>query len=124
MIPWNRQGYAGGPMLVIVACKFFPADERYDADRDCEVSNVDPPCPGQDSCALAGGRLCNACWLEELVKQVGIETVLLEDVEMPDTDCAVVLRGHMWSDYREDHWSGGWDGEEGFEVESVEVMPL
>lgn len=106
-------------LTVRISVIFTPADEQHDEYREFQLTSIEPrcpkPCPNPD-------ELCPACWLEEFTKCIGIEPALLEGIELPATDCFVALTGHMWADYREDSFSGGWDGDEGFEVESFEVV--
>ena len=100
-----------------------PADAEYDACTDYTIESIEPAC----SCRVEDfyriwnpERSCDACWLEEVARCIGVQELLIPDLPVLDASRTIVLRGYMQSE-RFDSLEGA-DYEETFELESDPVV--
>jgi hypothetical protein len=111
----ERSGYSG---KLVVEVDHLPNDEDY------IVNQINPRCPGEDNCPSTDARLCDTCWFREFVNTDGIETVV-EGVTWEgkgEKEVRLRITGHMRFEAT-NSIEYGWEYDEEFEVEKVEVLP-
>ena len=112
---WRERSDYSGPLVLEV--HYQPGDEDY------TVQDVQPKCSGSD-CSATDGRLCDTCWFEEFDWTCGFDDDLraMEWKGKGEKEAWLRVTGHMQFEST-NSIECGWEYDEEFEIEKVEVLP-